>query len=98
MKVTDPLPLLAKVDVNRYNSMRAYPEHTTNLEGPEYIEPQPIADTTSTAESLKLLSNAPSSPKIISGKVQRFGDNVDTDMVHSPSSSLIKDDPCRQMF
>jgi hypothetical protein len=80
--VTDPAPLLDRVDQELFNSMRAYPMQK-DLESPKFVEPVPLADSVqSTTESLKLLHSSGDLPQIISGRVQRFGDNIDTDMVY----------------
>jgi len=85
MIVTDPASLLDKVDQKRYNSMRAYPTSIGGLSSPAFVEPKPLLDdTTPTTEALKLLQTGSSLPETISGRVQRFGDNIDTDMVSKP--------------
>src|SRR5271168_753333 len=82
MIVTDPASLLDKIDQKRYNSMRAYPTSIGGLSLPTFVEPKPLLDdTTPTTEALKLFQSGGSLPETISGRVQRFGDNVDTDMV-----------------
>ena len=79
MIVTDPKSLLDNVDQAVYNSMRAFPVERSQLPSPQFSEPVPLQQT-STTESFKFLESQ-GLPKLIAGRVQRFGDNVDTDQV-----------------
>lgn len=79
MVVTDPKPFLERVDQICYNSMRSFPIERNELPHPNFVEPVPLKHS-STTESLKLLESQ-GLPKHIEGRVQRFGDNVDTDQV-----------------
>jgi len=79
MKVTDPKSLLDQVEQTRYNSMRAYPVERGQLALPKFSEPVPL-EQSSTTESFKVVENQ-DLPQSIEGRVQRFGDNVDTDQV-----------------
>jgi homoaconitate hydratase len=81
MQVTDPKSLLELVDLDKFNMMRSHPAKQENLVAPTFEEPVPMPDDTSTAETFKLLGNDGGLPKSISGRIQRFGNNVDTDTV-----------------
>ena len=91
MKVTDPKLLLDKIEQQRYNSMRAFPVERGHLQLPRFSDPVPL-EQSSTTESFKLLENQ-ALPKSIEGRVQRFGDNVDTDQVF-----LLKDKSNYRLF
>jgi hypothetical protein len=79
MKVTDPKSLLGKVEKRHYNSIRTFPIERSRLQLPIFSEPVPV-EQASTTESINLLENQ-NLPKSIEGRIQRFGDNVDTDQV-----------------
>ena len=87
MQVTDPKSLLELVNQENFNSMRSYPVQQENLAAPAFQEPVPMPDDSPTAETFKLFGNH-ALPKSISGRIQRFGDNIDTDTVHSPTSII----------
>jgi hypothetical protein len=80
MEVTDPKSLLDLIDQEKFNSMRSHPLKQENLPAPIFVEPVPMPDDAPTAETFKLLGND-TLPKKISGRIQRFGDNIDTDTV-----------------
>ncbi|EXJ53616.1 uncharacterized protein A1O5_13183 [Cladophialophora psammophila CBS 110553] len=89
MSLQSPMDILEKVDMVEFDAMRRYgPQEPRQL--PEYIEPGLLAavstksDTDSQSKDEKM---PPSLPELIRGRVQRFGDNVDTD-------SIIPTDKC----
>lgn len=81
MKVRDPQPFLDKIDWNKYDKMRAQGGKipTTSF---EYSEPSPIPNLQPLPVAL-FSAECSSLPAIVTGKVQRFGDNIDTDAVSS---------------
>jgi homoaconitate hydratase len=89
MVVTDPKPFLEKIDQIRYNSMRAFPVERNDLPIPTYLEPILLERSTAT-EALKIWENQ-QLPKHIEGRVQRFGDNVDTDQVDPTQNHITID-------
>ena len=80
MKVRDPQPFLDSIDWEKYDTMRA--QGKTPSIDLEYSDPSPLRHPSSLA--LESNGEATSTASIISGKIQRFGDNVDTDMVPPP--------------
>jgi len=77
MKVRDPQPFLDLIDWDKYDGMRAQGK-TPTIEL-EYSEPSPIRHPTTLA--LETNGETVATATTFSGKVQRFGDSVDTDMV-----------------
>jgi homoaconitate hydratase len=80
MIVTDPKPFLENLDPKMYNFMRAFPVERGELAFPKFSNPIPL-EHSSTTESFKLPPESHGLPKLIEGRIQRFGDNVDTDQV-----------------
>lgn len=85
MKVCDPMPLLEKLDSNEYNSLRGW---KMNLEKVSYSisEPEPELTTEDSTFVEKAEKNVPANLESnmeskFTGKVQLFGDDVDTDAV-----------------
>jgi hypothetical protein len=81
MKVRDPRHFLDMIDWTKYNEMRAQGGNvpTTSF---AYSEPSPLKSLLPLP--VELFSTESSSlPSIVCGKVQRFGDNIDTDAVAS---------------
>jgi len=76
MKVTDPQPFLDAIDWKKFEEIRGIenlPQGTI-----EYTEPSPFKSPS----IIHSYSSGDSAlPKTISGRVQRFGDNIDTDSV-----------------
>lgn len=76
MKVTDPRPLLAKVDRDRYaTALRRETPRVPEIRG---VEPKVELEAAASAGADKGGTKA-ASP--IRGRVQRFGDNIDTDAI-----------------
>ncbi|KAF2729374.1 aconitase family protein [Polyplosphaeria fusca] len=95
MKVTDPTPLLEKVDLNRLQQLRkSKPSTVSPSTPPKYVEPSgesvPNEDS-ATLESTGEEENSGSGNSAgsqITGKVQRLGDFIDTDAL-APAQYLI---------
>jgi hypothetical protein len=77
MRVRDPQPFLDLIDWDKYDEMRSQ-GNPPDIEL-TYSEPSPIK----LPSTLALETNGEITPTVtmITGKVQKFGDNVDTDMV-----------------
>ncbi|KAL2202904.1 aconitase iron-sulfur domain-containing protein [Sarocladium strictum] len=85
MKVTDPLFLLNHLDVERWNRLVKGDKASLSV-SVEVNEPQPDLSSTETLSSSTRASSethdtASGSSRIIRSKVQRFGENVDTDAI-----------------
>jgi homoaconitate hydratase len=96
MKVRDSQLFLDKIDWTEYDKMRAQggSHPTTSF---EYSEPKPLTNISSL--SVEYSSEEWALPSTIHGRVQRFGDSIDTDSVW-PSQQLIQiipADKCMQM-
>ncbi|MFN2549396.1 MAG: aconitase family protein [Myxococcales bacterium] len=81
MKITDPRPLLAKVDQDRYRKIlggrRTRPTPEVQL-----VEPQPHLGAAAPKASAKAArAEAKQRAATIRSRIQRFGDNVDTDAI-----------------
>ena len=103
MEITDPRPYLAKVDKQRYEQMlereplpASVPRHEPN---PDIVEEDTAAEQTVAQQAVTVSSvDRPSYlPSHISGRIQRFEDNIDTDaiipaqhMLDRPLSKLAK--------
>jgi homoaconitate hydratase len=81
MTLQDPQPIIERIDLNEYDEMRAYWKDEA-MHAPTFSEPHPpplakhqAKQQTSSDPSLSML------PDIIIGRVQMFGDNVDTDSI-----------------
>ena len=75
MQLTDPRPLLARVDRERYAALlRRAPASLPSL---TLSEPTPRIEAPGPSAS----APAASAPRVIDGAVQRFGDNIDTDAI-----------------
>ncbi len=76
MKIADPRPLLAKIDQDRYAKIlgRKAPSEVPNVRA---AEPAPAL----AKASAKAATGAAAASAALRGKVQRFGDNVDTDAI-----------------
>ena len=77
MKVRDPQPFLNLIDWEKYDEMRAQGKPPTIKV--EYSEPSPIRHPSVLA--LETNGETAATAATFSGRVQRFGDNVDTDLV-----------------
>ncbi|KAL1970127.1 hypothetical protein VTN77DRAFT_6532 [Rasamsonia byssochlamydoides] len=83
MTLQDPQPLLDRIDFAAYNASRAFPQDQV-LEEPTYIEPTIVPSDSSNSSNSSAAATPPTRnalPDIIRGKIQRFGDHVDTDSV-----------------
>jgi len=77
MKVRDPQPFINKIDWALFDRMRSQGGVPT---APfEYSNPSPLRFPSLPIDQHQ--SGVSELPTQISGKVQRFGDNIDTDMV-----------------
>ncbi|KIX93949.1 uncharacterized protein Z520_10286 [Fonsecaea multimorphosa CBS 102226] len=90
MSLQSPTDILGKIDMAEFDAMRRYGAQEPR-ESPGYVEPE-LLPTVRTKTDADLLPSAeekppPSLPESIRGRVQRFGDNVDTD-------SIIPTDKC----
>jgi homoaconitate hydratase len=81
MTLQDPQPIIERIDLDEYDKMRAYWKDEVMHE-PTFSEPHPpafaeheVKKPTSSDPALSML------PDIITGRVQQFGDNVDTDSI-----------------
>jgi homoaconitate hydratase len=87
MTLQDPQPIIERIDLNEYDRMRAYWKDELMHE-PTFSEPHPPTFAEHKVKQQKDSDPALSMlPDTITGRVQRFGDNVDTD-------SLIPTDKC----
>ncbi|KAH8812090.1 3-isopropylmalate dehydratase [Xylogone sp. PMI_703] len=88
MSLQDPQPILDRINLDEYDEMRAYWKNE-EMKSPEYSEPTllPAAQSEFAKDDASSTESKSHLPEIISGKIQRFGDNVDTD-------SLIPTDKC----
>lgn len=89
MTLQSPQQLLDKIDFSEYDRLREYysPDIDQAAE-PTYAEPSPVAridvEHMEAAPSQAQQQGQPQSsslPRLIRGRVQRFGDNVDTDSI-----------------
>jgi hypothetical protein len=79
MKVRDPQPFIDRIDWDVFNEMRAQGGQPSNVAF-EYSAPSQIINLG--ASSVGVYSSEGSKlPSKIRGKIQRFGDNIDTDAV-----------------
>jgi len=79
MKVADPQPFLEKIGWAVYDSMRAQVGRPTPISF-EYSEPSPPKHMSALPIDLTNAGSSSLASKM-TGKVQRFGDNIDTDSV-----------------
>ena len=89
MSLQSPEEILQKIDMVEFDSMRRYQQQQSRTD-PEYVEPELLASVPaddSEAPKSNYNKKPPSLPETIEGRIQRFGDNVDTD-------SLIPTDKC----
>ncbi|KAF2094096.1 3-isopropylmalate dehydratase [Rhizodiscina lignyota] len=99
MTLQNPQPLLDKIDFAEYDTMREHTLSASSLPQPTYSEPVPAtredveteAETVSAAPSTSS-EQAASLPDLITGRVQRFGDNIDTDSI-APTEICIQPTP-----
>jgi len=77
MKVRDPQPFINKIDLALFDRMR----HQSGVPKVpfEYSDPSPLRIPSLPIDQHQ--SGVSELPTNIRGKVQRFGDNIDTDMV-----------------
>jgi aconitate hydratase/homoaconitate hydratase len=75
LQITDPRPLLAAIDVERWKKLVA---PKSNLPAVVHTNPQPQKNLPVAAEEK---GNRKLSSKIISGRAQLFGDHIDTDAI-----------------
>ncbi|OAP55199.1 hypothetical protein AYL99_10899 [Fonsecaea erecta] len=89
MSLQSPTDILGKINMAEFDAMRRYGPQEAR-KSPEYVEPELLASIPA-KEDADLPSREekppPSLPESIRGRVQRFGDNVDTD-------SIIPTDKC----
>jgi len=78
MRVQDPQPFINKIDWALFDRMRAQGGDISSVRF-EYSDPSPLRIPSLPIEQHQ--SGVSELPTKISGKVQRFGDNIDTDMV-----------------
>ncbi|MBS2021782.1 MAG: 3-isopropylmalate dehydratase, partial [Deltaproteobacteria bacterium] len=84
MQITDPRPLLAKVDRAKFEAIlgKRQPRRTPEI---QVIEPQPhVVEGHAQPASAKVArdeTKAQLAATSLIGKVQRFGDNIDTDAI-----------------
>lgn len=86
MSLQNPQPILDRIDLSEYDEMRAYWKNE-EMKEPQYSEPTLLKIQLDTSEASSTEAEKSALPDVIDGKVQRFGDNVDTD-------SLIPTDKC----
>lgn len=84
MSLTNPQDVLDRIDFTAYDSMRAYWKDEA-ISPPPYSDPRPPLSqppvSSPSASQTSSTSPSKSLPAIISGTIQRFGDDVDTDSV-----------------
>lgn len=81
MTLQDPQPIIDKIDLNEYDKMRAYWKDEM-INQPEFSDPHPPPFTEDQVNQQATPdSNLTMLPDTIIGRVQRFGDNVDTDSI-----------------
>jgi hypothetical protein len=78
MKVRDPQPFINKIDWALFDRMRSQGGRIPAVPF-EYSDPSPLRLPSLPIDHHQ--SDLSELPSKISGKVQRFGDNIDTDMV-----------------
>lgn len=89
MQVTDPTPFIEKIDKKEFDTLRRWylgEEVEAQSKNFEIVEPSPeILDGSAgqaiAEEAANVASFESTLPSKFSGKVQRFGDNIDTDAV-----------------
>src|SRR5438309_4921364 len=85
MKVTDPRPLLALVDQDRYRRIlgerkaRRAPE--VRVVEPDVARAGATAEPASSAKAARSADRAATQSRILKSRIQRFADNVDTDAI-----------------
>ncbi|KAK6200894.1 3-isopropylmalate dehydratase [Scheffersomyces amazonensis] len=91
MKLTDPRELLSKVDQEEYNRLRLY--WSEPQESVMYTEPKdaPILENKKLNRLETYKEELSELPSVICSKVQRFGDDVDTDAI-IPIDKMGKED------
>jgi len=81
MELKDPQPILERLDLEEYDNMRAYWKDEKVIE-PTYIEATPLPPSKSQEDEESVSETTINLlPDIITGRVQRFGDNTDTDSI-----------------
>jgi homoaconitate hydratase len=80
MKVRDPQPFLDKIDWDVYDKMRAQGGATPTTPF-EYSDPSPMPHLSTFPTTVQTF-NTSALPSILNGRVQRFGDDIDTDSVN----------------
>lgn len=78
MRIADPRPLLAAVDQARFLRLLGRGE---NLPVPEIRAEEPEVEVASPVSSANAAAGASAPDTVVRGRVQRFGDNVDTDAI-----------------
>lgn len=76
MKISDPRPWLAKIDQDRFNRLL---HRDSGKPMPEVRSIEPTVETTANAGGAAAAGGA--KKPVLKGKVQRFGDSVDTDAI-----------------
>lgn len=81
MKITDPRPLLSKIDQDRYRKIlrQRKPRRTPEV---QIVEPSPHLGTAAAPTSAKEARAVDKEQAaVLRSRIQRFGDNVDTDAI-----------------
>ena len=86
MTLTDPGEYLNQIDIKRFHRMVGN-DSTLALE-PVFEEPKVLSPSPPSPSASSLPPKVNGSLPIIKGKVQRFGENVDTDSI-SPADTLM---------
>ncbi len=76
MKVTDPRPLLARVDQDRFNKL-LHRDPKGRVHDVRHVEPEIAVAAAKAQKSAEVGTTT----AIVKGRVQQFGDNVDTDAI-----------------
>lgn len=98
MTLQNPQPILEKIDLKEYDAMRKWKNES--LPEPTYVEPK-ISQNNTPKPQIKSESKTINLEEKISGRIQRFGDNVDTDSLiptEKCHSHLSKEEVARGAF
>src|SRR5437870_2442312 len=85
MKVTDPRPLLAQIDQDRYRRIlgerkpRRVPEVQVTEPKPHLAPAGATARPASSGKAARAAARGAAQGRVVGARIQRFGDNVDTD-------------------
>ncbi|KAI8891330.1 3-isopropylmalate dehydratase [Backusella circina FSU 941] len=81
MTVCDPQPLLDKIDIDYFDSVRSYWKNFNDAEAKSILYSEPKQKLTPISISGAYETETSCLPEFISSKVQRFGNDVDTDAI-----------------